>query len=401
MQRSSRDLERAAAAAGAELLSTELVPLKDGSYALAGRFGFEDPWAAARLLCILAEEDADDPDVQAWATAILEEVAAAYGTSPDDPTILDAFAEAVHANVQQWIAFAPEEGEQFQSARTTMIQGVGDCDCHARLVHAMARSVGAPAQIVFFDKDGEPVHAVGTIGTSRGMQWAETTIGALFGEHPQAAYRRLGLDQEDARPDIGGAYGDAESTATVAYRSLWDAYVTQSLQAMTLEAQALDAVSAHPPSGFTSDELSKLAASYRADAAAYLKAWNQFAGTSEETISTQAAVALGAFLETVAKLRAQWADPTFARWISVAAPAEPSQAAQDAVQKQIDDSGVLTKNILELIADEKLWALKNALWSVLKPLALVAAGAAVVVVGGGIVESSLARRAARRVRAAV
>jgi hypothetical protein len=48
------------------------------------------------------------------------------------------------------------------------------------------------------------VHAVDTIGTTGGMQWAETTIDAEFGEHPQEAYQRLGLD---TRPDIAPGIG--------------------------------------------------------------------------------------------------------------------------------------------------------------------------------------------------
>ena len=203
MDRTPDDLARAAAAAGAVLLSHELVQRADGSWTLAGRFGFDDPWAAARLLCILAEEDAEEPAVQEWSRSILEEVADAYGTRVDDPTILDAFAAAVHANVQSWIRFAPEEGERFQSASTTMIEGVGDCDCHARLAHALMRAQGGDSEIRFFESDGEPVHAVSAFGTSQGPLWAETTIGAAFGEHPQDAYRRLGLDRTNARPDIG------------------------------------------------------------------------------------------------------------------------------------------------------------------------------------------------------
>jgi transglutaminase-like putative cysteine protease len=203
VDRTPDDLARAAVAAGAVLLSHELVQRKDGSWTLAGRFGFDDPWAAARLLCILAEEDADEPAVQEWSRSILEETADAYGTTVDDPTILDAFAAAVHANVQGWIRFAPEEGERFQSASTTMIEGVGDCDCHARLVHALMRAQGAESELRFFESEDEPVHAVAALGTSQGPAWAETTIAAAFGEHPQEAYRRLGLDRANTRPDIG------------------------------------------------------------------------------------------------------------------------------------------------------------------------------------------------------
>lgn len=207
MQRTPADLARAAKAAGAVLLSHAVVERSDGSFTIAGEFGFADPWAAARLLCILAEEDGCDPDplVLGWANAILEETAAATGLSPEDPAICDAYLEAVHASVQRYVRFAPEEGERFQSAETTMVEGVGDCDCHARLCHALARAGGCASELRFFEAGGEPVHAVAALGTTAGPAWAETTIAAAFGEHPQAAYRRLGLDQHGARPDIGAA----------------------------------------------------------------------------------------------------------------------------------------------------------------------------------------------------
>ena len=240
MIRTREDLERAAAAAGAVLLSTETVTLKDGSTTLAGRFGFDDPWAAARLLCILAEEDADDPEVRAWAETMWTEAAAAMGLDVRDPMVLDAFLEVVHANVQQWIAFVPEEGERFQSARTTMIQGEGDCDCQARLVHALARSMGAGSEIRFFEDKREPVHAAAALETSSdGYQWAETTIDADFGEHPQDAYRRLGLDQQNARPDIGGSASGSASDDVVELQAL----MKQSYLATALAVEACHALS--------------------------------------------------------------------------------------------------------------------------------------------------------------
>ena len=227
MDRTVDDLARAALAAGAVLTSTEAIRLRDGSTTLGGHFAFEDPWAAARLLAILSEEDAADPIVRAWGRSILQATADELGTSPDDPTILDAFAEAVHANVQNQIRFAPEEGERFQSARATMIEGVGDCDCHARLVHALARSQGIGSALRFFEADGEPVHAVAALQTHTGPQWAETTIAAAFGEHPQLAYRRLGLDQTNARPDIGFLGLDFVTPSDVATRKAeLDGYVT-------------------------------------------------------------------------------------------------------------------------------------------------------------------------------
>lgn len=201
MIRTADDLQRAANAAGAVLMGTELVKLRDGSWTISGRFGYDDPWAAARLLCILAEEDADDPAVQAWAKAIWDETAAAQGLDPRDPAVIQPFLEAVHENVKQWVKFEPEEGERFQSARTTMIERVGDCDCQARLVHALVRSADLPSEIRFFEQEDEPVHAAAAIGELG--HWAETTIDAELGEHPQDAYRRLGLDVAGDRPDIG------------------------------------------------------------------------------------------------------------------------------------------------------------------------------------------------------
>ena len=200
-ERTPSSLAAAARRAGAVLVSTRLVVLRDGSRALEGQFRFEDPWAAARLLTILSDEDAADPVVAAWGRKILDATRASFRRS-DRAAIGDAFAAACHANVQQQIRFVPEVGEQFQSARTTMIQGLGDCDCHARLVHALARSQGLGSTLRFFGTD-EPTHVVAALETSEGPAWAETTIGARFGENPQAAYRRLGLAQAGSRPDIG------------------------------------------------------------------------------------------------------------------------------------------------------------------------------------------------------
>jgi hypothetical protein len=204
MNRTTSDLQAAAARAGAVLVSTRAVVLRDGSTVIAGRFAFSDPWAAARLLDILAEQDAGDPMVAAWAREILFATADQLGEPLDSPEVRDAFAQALHANVQQQIRFEPEIGEQFQSARATMIEGVGDCDCHARLVHALARSQGLGSCLRYFEHDGEPTHVVAALETSGGPAWAETTIGALFGEHPQKAYRRLGLEATGDRPDIAG-----------------------------------------------------------------------------------------------------------------------------------------------------------------------------------------------------
>lgn len=187
---------QAARAGGLELLSSEVVPF-GGEYAVASRWRFRDPWAAARMLAEGAEDDVSDPVVRDWALAILDAVRADLGASGPTvtPELADAFAAAIVANVQASIAFVHERKETFQSARMTMKRGAGDCDDHARLVYALAGAGGLPVGLVFLTvpEDGVdvPAHVVATIETSAGPTWAETTIAACFGEHPLDALDRL------------------------------------------------------------------------------------------------------------------------------------------------------------------------------------------------------------------
>jgi hypothetical protein len=205
--RSASELREAGARAG--LVLEELAPLvlPGGQSTLAGRFTFEDPWAAADLLADLSEEDASDPAVRAWALALLRAAALASGYAMGGPAIppalADAFLRTVHANVQGQIRFVREKRETFQAAPVTMALGAGDCDDHARLVHALVRSVLLPSRLYFYAKDEQPVHVVARVGLPR--QWAETTIPAEFGEEPFAAYRRLvaaGLLEPDRSEDL-------------------------------------------------------------------------------------------------------------------------------------------------------------------------------------------------------
>jgi len=204
--RTTSDLRRAADAAGLTVDQVELVPMPGapGQTTIAARMSFEDPWAAARLLQELADQDARDPVVRAWALAILDETARTLGEDASgstlSPELWDAYAEALHANVQTQIRFVHEPGEVFQSARVTMSSRAGDCDCHARLLYALSWAGGIPADLRFFEGDDQPTHAVTALRDSRGAwQWAETTVGAQFGEHPVSAIDRLGVSG-DASP---------------------------------------------------------------------------------------------------------------------------------------------------------------------------------------------------------
>lgn len=194
--------DQAARAGGLTIAGTETMPGVDGAPVVVTRMTFTDPWAAARLLHERAEDDAGEPIVRDWALRILHAVVLEEGAPPGPqltPAIADATAAAIMANVQSAIRFVHEKAETFQGAVETIKRGYGDCDDHAELVYALAASIGIPAALCFFDKDGEPVHVVARLLTSNGWQWAETTIPADFGEHPLDAYARVAADLEDGR----------------------------------------------------------------------------------------------------------------------------------------------------------------------------------------------------------
>ena len=213
--RSIADLQAAGDRNGLVLVDVEEVPIPGGGWALAGRYEFEDPWAAARLLVERADEDAADPVVRTWALEILAATAEAIG-EVDGPTLSPelrgAFARAIQANVQNAVKFVQEPGEQFQSAATTMATGAGDCDCHACLVYALGKAGGLDAALSFIEEDGDPVHAVAELeGEDGELHFAETTIAADFGEEPYAALRRLSVSGS-ASPlahtrTMGGPFG--------------------------------------------------------------------------------------------------------------------------------------------------------------------------------------------------
>jgi hypothetical protein len=194
--RTSANLRASASAAGLTIDTIESVPMPGGEgEVLSSRMLFDDPWAAARLLVDLSEEDAGDPVVRAWSLEILQTVARELEGDASGPTlspdVRDTFAREIQRNVQEQIHFVHEPKETFQAARVTMAIGAGDCDDHARLVYALARSGGLPAKLIFFEAEGQPAHVVAMIADSEGWHYAETTIAADFGEDPLDAYERL------------------------------------------------------------------------------------------------------------------------------------------------------------------------------------------------------------------
>jgi Transglutaminase-like superfamily len=209
--RDRADLLGAAARAGLTVRQIEELP--DGT--ITSRMVFEDPWAAARLLNELTEEDGADPIVREWSLDILAATSRELGEDLGGPTLspelLDAYARALWDNVQTQIKFRHERKETFQSARLTMRLGAGDCDDHARLLVALAIAGGLEAELVFLEADDQPAHVVGLIKGSDGWYWAETTIDARFGEPPLEALDRLRASGEplDRNPfeGISGPFG--------------------------------------------------------------------------------------------------------------------------------------------------------------------------------------------------
>lgn len=118
----------------------------------------------------------------------------------------ESIARRVHAAVCHRVRYLGEAGDQIQEPLVTWTYGLGDCDCQARLVLALCRSVGVPVSCVGWlgrDAQGEYVrHVVGAFQGPRGLRYMETTLGphCAFGEHPLRAAERLGLM---TREDLG------------------------------------------------------------------------------------------------------------------------------------------------------------------------------------------------------
>jgi len=177
-----------------------------------------DPWAKVRMLDALAWWDARyDARVRRIALEII-------GGMPDTSPAL--VARALHAAVLRRVRYVGEGIETFQPAADTWAMGLGDCDDSARLLVALARSVGLPARVLALaNAEGVPVHATAKIG----QRWAETSLPARFGEHPFRAFLRL---RREGRPtynyapgDLGdvGAGNDAErAQARAALSAAWD-----------------------------------------------------------------------------------------------------------------------------------------------------------------------------------
>jgi hypothetical protein len=179
-------------------------------------FDCDDAWAKVRILDALAWTDARyDPVVRRLAVAIV-------GSAPD--TTPARLAARIHAAVKARVRYLGEGIETFQPSRQTWRLGLGDCDDTARLVAALARSIGLRAEVLgLAGGDGDPVHAVARV---EGL-WCDASLAAHPGEHPLRARQRLlaaGRPLYNYRPGMGDAAGDAASRVQgrAALSAAWD-----------------------------------------------------------------------------------------------------------------------------------------------------------------------------------
>lgn len=136
------------------------------------------------LLARRARDGAADPRVIDLAYRITR-----ADRAPDDA------ARALHAWVRDVIEYVDERPERFQGAWYTAQVGRGDCDCQAILLGAMAMAIGLPVEFVAWSGVDEILrHVVATVNGA----WAETTVPALWGEHPARAAHRLAAHRPGA-----------------------------------------------------------------------------------------------------------------------------------------------------------------------------------------------------------
>jgi hypothetical protein len=388
--------------------SVERVPIAGVGELLASRMTFSDPWDAARFLHERAEEDAADPVVRAYALAIVAAVARELGESGPmmSARLRDAVARALWKNVQTFVRFIEEPKETFQTARVTLMLGSGDCDDHALLLFALARAAGVPVQMLFLDEDDQPVHVVDRMADSDGSwQWAETTVDAAYGEEPLAAVARLrasgaltgadALSHTASMGDVAPAgpaatpaiEGDADPSDVIAYRQMWDPYVTGAARAIQACAAAqTDAT---------------LKQSLLDSATLLMMRWNVYAGLEPYEILLLAGDILTSYQTTVLKVGPDYLEEIARTCPQVALPTPPTSDLQAQVIGKLEGARIIAAGVLQLIGQGVGGALavigpvvqapfKAQTWSTLQYL--MTAGA---VIAGALAVREVARDARR------
>jgi len=151
-------------------------------------------------------------DAMAWRDAFQDGAVRllALDLTRDLPTLADheQIARRIHAAVRDRVRYVGEAGDVIQDPLVTWELAAGDCDCVARLILGLLRSLAVPCALCAFLVDGsdeggpEVRHACAT--WERGpadFVWLEATLAADFGEHPLDAAARL-FGASNARPDL-------------------------------------------------------------------------------------------------------------------------------------------------------------------------------------------------------
>ena len=145
-------------------------------------------WAAAGLLAQDAGSASDVCEVRALSDAIAWSIAPAGG-----PFGAWDAVSVVQLWVQQHVRYAADGVcEVFRSPAALLRDGAGDCDCHARLVLSILRALGVDGELWFFGTERDPEHVCCAAVIDGARVWCETTLAAGLGEHPYAAFWRLG-----------------------------------------------------------------------------------------------------------------------------------------------------------------------------------------------------------------
>lgn len=397
--RTADDLALAAAASGLNVSTLELVPVSGGGTEIAARLTFDDPWAAARLLLQLSEEDASDPTVRAWALDMLRATADAIGEPGPTvtPELRDATARTIHANVQSLIHFVHEPLETFQSARVTMQTEAGDCDDQARLVYALARAAAVPVELVFFEEDDQPIHVVARMQDADGIwQWAETTIDADYGEDPHEALARLRLEggADPFARSMGAPGSPTHNIATPAdvlvYRRVWDPYVLGVVRAAVACAEALESAAAAPGEP-NADTLRLSADTERANADALLTRWNLHANTPDYQILINAAEILQDQQDAVLKAGQVYGPQVKTDCPAIALPAPPGVELQAGIIGQIEGVGILAHGVLQLLGAGVSGAL-DTLGPIVSPSPAALSTVSTIAIAAAVVAGALAVR---------
>jgi hypothetical protein len=159
--------------------------------------------ARAALVEALAWRDAgSDGEIRLLALELTRELPELRSHEP--------IARTIHAAVRDRVRYVGECGDMIQDPMVTWNYAAGDCDCTARLVLALLRSLKVPCVLVGLPVRGRDAVEISHVCPAWQREddgllfWLETTIPcADFGEDPrEAAARWYGPRARAQRPDI-------------------------------------------------------------------------------------------------------------------------------------------------------------------------------------------------------